>query len=145
MSEQNYANHRRFVPLFHFILGPLLLATFIGSIVNLARSRDDHERVLYCVTLIVALSFAGFLTALFARLFALRAQDRAIRAEENLRHFAMTGRLLDPRLSVLQIVALRFASDGELPVLAQRVADENMKPDAIKRAIKQWRADDYRV
>ena len=145
MSEQNYANHHRFVPLFHFILGPLLLAAFIGSIVNLALSRDDHERVLYCVTLIVALSFAGFLTALFARLFALRAQDRAIKAEENLRHFAITGRLLDARLSVLQIVALRFASDGELPVLAQRAADENMKPDAIKRAIKQWRADDYRV
>jgi hypothetical protein len=145
MSEQNYANHRRFVPLFHIILGPLLLAAFIGSIVNLALSHNDHERVLYCVTLIIVLSFAGFLTALFARLFALKAQDRAIRAEENLRHFAMTGRLLDRRLSALQIVALRFASDGEFPVLAQRAADENMKPDAIKRAIKQWRADDYRV
>ncbi len=85
------------------------------------------------------------MTALFARMFAAKAQDRAIRAEENLRHFAMTGKLLDARLNALQIVALRFASDGEFVPLAQRAAKENMKPDDIKRAIKQWKADDYRV
>lgn len=145
MPEQNYANHRRNVPLFHFVLLPLLLATFIGSVVNLAASSNDHARVIYCVALIVAFSFAACLTALFARIFALKAQDRAIRAEENLRHFAMTGKLLDPRLSAVQVVALRFAPDGEFPLLAQRAADENLKPDAIKRAIKQWRGDDYRA
>src|SRR5215471_249342 len=98
MPHQNYANHRRNVPLFHFVLLPLLLATFIGSIVNLTLSSNDHERILYCVALIVVVSFAACLTALFARIFALKAQDRAIRAEENLRHFAITGKLLDPRL-----------------------------------------------
>lgn len=145
MSDQNYANHRRNVPPYHFVLIPLLLAAFIGSIVNLTLSGNDHERVIYCGALIAVLSFAGCFTALFARIFALRAQDRAIRAEENLRHFAITGKLLDPRLSTLQIVALRFASDGEFPLLAKRAADEQMKPDAIKRAVKQWRADDYRA
>ena len=144
MAEQNYANHRRTVPLFHFVLMPLLLITFIGSIVNLTQSVGDHERI-YSAALIVVLSVAAILTALFARIFAVKAQDRAIRAEENLRHFAMTGKLLDARLSALQIVALRFASDGEFVALAQRAAKENMKPDDIKRAIKQWKADDYRV
>ncbi len=144
MAEQNYANHRRTVPMFHFVLLPLLMLTLIGSIVNLIQSLDDHER-LYSAALIVALSFAGILTALFARVFALKAQDRAIRAEENLRYFAMTGKLPDARLSALQIVALRFASDGEFVALAQKAAQESMKPGDIKRAVKNWRADDYRV
>jgi hypothetical protein len=85
------------------------------------------------------------LTSLFARIFALKAQDRAIRAEENLRHFAMTGKLLDSRLDTRQVVALRFAGDAEFPLLARRAAEEKMAPGAIKRAIKDWRADLYRV
>jgi len=144
MAEQNYANHPRYVPLFHFVVLPVLLLTLIGSIVNLTRSLGDHER-LYSAALIVALSFAGFLTAFFGRVFALKAQDRAIRAEENLRHFAMTGKLLDPRLGVPQIVALRFASDGEFVALAQKAAQDDMKAADIKRAVKYWRADNYRA
>jgi Family of unknown function (DUF6526) len=57
----------------------------------------------------------------------------------------ITGKLLDPRLTALQIVALRFAFDGEFAALAYRAAQENMRPDDIKRAVKQWKADDYRV
>ena len=144
MAEQNYANHTRLVPPFHYVLLPILLLTLIESIVNLIQSWGDHER-LYSAALIVALSFAGFLTAFFGRVFALKAQDRAIRAEENLRHFAMTGKLLDKRLSALQIVALRFASDGEFVTLAQKAALESMKPADIKQAVKNWRTDDYRV
>jgi hypothetical protein len=79
------------------------------------------------------------------RIYALKAQDRAIRAEENLRHFVLTGKLLDARLSIKQIVALRFASDAEFPALAATAADTNMAPDAIKQAIRNWRADLYRV
>jgi hypothetical protein len=144
MADQNYANHSRNVPLYHFVVLPLLLLTLIGSIVNLIQSFGDHER-LYSAALIVALSFAGFLTAFFGRVFALKAQDRAIRAEENLRHFVMTGKLLDPRLSALQIVALRFASDGEFVALAQKAAPDGMTPADIKRAVKNWRADEYRA
>jgi hypothetical protein len=83
--------------------------------------------------------------ALYARIFALKAQDRAIRAEENLRHFAMTGKLLDARLSVKQIVALRFASDGEFTTLAARAANDSLSPTAVKQSIKNWRADEDRV
>ena len=144
MAEQNFANHARTVPLYHFVLLPLLAVIFIGSLVNLYMSLGDHER-LYNASLLVALSFAACLMAIFARVFALKAQDRAIRAEENLRHLVMTGKLLDPRLSALQIVALRFASDGEFVALAQRAAKDGMKPADIKRAVQQWRADDYRA
>ena len=144
MAAQNLANHTRTIPLYHFVLLPLLLLTFIGSLVNLYMSFGDHER-LYNASLIVALSLASCLMGFFARIFALKAQDRAIRAEENLRHLAITGKLLDPRLSALQIVALRFASDGEFVVLAQRAAKDNMKPGDIKRAVQQWRADEYRA
>jgi L-cystine uptake protein TcyP (sodium:dicarboxylate symporter family) len=144
MDSQNYANHRRTVPIFHFVLLPLLLVTFIGSIVNLIHSLGDHER-LYNAALIVALSLAAILTALCARTFALKAQDRAIRAEENLRHFALTGKLLDARLTTLQIVALRFASDAEFVALSQRAAKDGTKPIDIKKEVKQWKQDDYRV
>jgi len=144
MPDQNYSNHRRTVPMFHYVLLPVLLLTIIGSIVNLVESWGKHERI-YSASLIVVLSVCGLLTALFARMFAVKAQDRAIRAEENLRHFAMTGKLLDARLTVQQIVGLRFASDGEFVALAQRAAVESLSQDAIKRAVKTWRPDTYRV
>ncbi len=142
--EQSYANHTQIVPGFHRLLLPVLGLTLIGACVNLYQSFGDHQR-LYSASLILVLAIALPLTALFARIFALKAQDRAIRAEENLRHFALTGKLLDPRLSVRQIVGLRFASDGEFVLLAQRAAEENLSADAIKRAVKQWRPDLYRV
>ena len=144
MQTQNYANHRRTVAPFHFFLLPVAFLTVIGAGVNLYLSLGDHER-LYSASLILVLAVLLAMAAVFGRVFALKAQDRAIRAEENLRHFAMTGKLLDPRLSALQVVALRFAGDGEFPTLARRAAEEQMAPDAIKQAIKDWRADLYRV
>jgi hypothetical protein len=144
MEAQNYSNHRRFVPLFHGVLFGILVLTLIGSVVNLYESWGDHQRI-YSASLILVLDFAALMLFFFCRIFALKAQDRAIRAEENLRHFAITGKLLDPGLSVRQIIALRFAPDAEFVALAQRAAAEQMDPDAIKRAVKQWRADTYRV
>jgi len=120
------------------------MLTCIGSLVNLWKSLGDHQR-LYSASLIVVLSFCALFIAGHARIYALKAQDRAIRAEENLRHFVLAGSLLDPRLGVKQIVALRFASDEEFVDLARRAAEENLEPDAIKRAIRNWRPDHYRV
>jgi len=144
MPAQSYENHVQLVTAYHRITLPLLLLTLIGSGVNLYLSWGDHERV-YSASLIVVLTVCLVLTAFFARVFALKAQDRAIRVEENLRHFAITGKLLDPRLSVKQIVGLRFASDEEFVALARKAAEENLTEDAIKRAVKNWRADTYRV
>jgi hypothetical protein len=144
MATQNYANHRQTVPLFQFVLFPILFLTLIGSIVNLVKSCGDHSR-LYSASLIVVLDIAALMLFAFCRIFALKAQDRAIRAEENLRHFVLAGKLLDPRLTIRQVIALRFASDGEFVALAKKAADEGTAPDDIKRSIKDWRADTYRV
>jgi hypothetical protein len=144
METQNYANHRRFVPLFHGVLLLIIVLTLIGSLVNLYESLGDHQRV-YSASLIVVLTVAVLMLFFFCRIFALKAQDRAIRAEENLRHFVMTGKLLDNRLSIGQVIALRFASDGEFLALAARAAQEGLSADAIKQAVKDWRADTYRV
>jgi hypothetical protein len=144
MSTQNYQNHTQLVTAFHKVTLPILLLTLIGSVVNLVLSWGDHQRI-YSASLIVVLTVCLVLTLFLARIFPLKAQDRAIRAEENLRHFAITGKLLDPRLSVKQIVALRFASDEEFVALSRKAADESLTPDAIKRAVKNWRADEYRV
>jgi len=119
MQEQNYANHRQFVPAYHVVLSGILLLTLSGSLVNLYKSWGDHER-LYSAALIVVLVVTSIMIALFCRIFSLKAQDRAIRAEENLRHYVLTGKLLDPRLGIRQIIALRFASDAEFAALAPR-------------------------
>jgi hypothetical protein len=144
MSTQNYGSHRQFVTAYHRVLLPILLLTLIGSFVNLWLSWDDHQRV-YSASLIAVLTLCLILLTAMARTFALKAQDRAIRAEENLRHYVLTGKLLDSRLQVGQIVGLRFASDGEFVGLATRAANESLSPDDIKKAIKTWRPDTYRA
>jgi len=144
MATQSYENHVQLVTGFHKVLLPIIFLTFIGSVVNLVESWGDHQRI-YSASLIVVMMVCLALTALFARMFALKAQDRAIRAEENLRHVVMTGKLLDPRLTVKQIIGLRFASDEEFVALARRAAEESLAQKDIKRAVKKWRADTYRV
>jgi hypothetical protein len=130
--------------MFHFFLFPLLVLTLIGSCVNLYCSWGDHHR-LYSASLIVVLTFCVLILMFLCRMFAVKAQDRAIRAEENLRHYVLTGKLLDPRLTIRQIIALRFASDDEFVSLAQEAVDKNLAADAIKQAVKKWRSDTYRV
>jgi hypothetical protein len=142
--QQSYKNHAQIVFLYHRVLTLVLLLILIGSIVNLNKSWGDSTRF-YSASLIVALTVAAMLLFVFVRTFPLKAQDRAIRAEEQLRHYVLAGKLLDRRLTMRQIVALRFASDAEFVTLAQRAADQSLSPDAIKRDVKQWRADTYRV
>ena len=140
---QNYSNHVRYHPPFHYFLTPLLLLNFIFAIVQLARFQD-LDRVVY---LVIA---AGLIViALLARTNALQAQNRIIRLEEQLRYARVLPAELASRasdFSIGQIVALRFASDAELPELVQQTLDGKFaKPDDIKRAVKNWRADDLRV
>ncbi len=144
MSEQNYKNHRRLVPGFHFALFFATMAGLIGSCVNLYKSMKDPQGH-YSAALVTLIFLCLLGVFWYLRIFALKAQDRAIRAEENLRHFAMTGALLDPRLTTRQVIGLRFAGDDEFVELAKKAAEDGMSEDAIKRAVKSWRADDYRV
>jgi hypothetical protein len=130
--------------MYHFVLFFLIVATLIGSVVNLWMSLGNPDR-LYSASLIVVLAFVALLQFFFSRTFPLKAQDRAIRAEENLRHFVKTGKLLDSRLTLRQIIGLRFAPDEEFVALAKRAADEGMSEEDIKKAVKNWRADYDRV
>jgi hypothetical protein len=144
MPEQSYKNHAKFVPMFHGVLFALIVIAFLGSLVNLYRHiGDDHGRTQ--VALFAIITFAMLLLSFFARIFAMKVQDRAIRAEENLRHFALTGKLLDHRLNIKQIVGLRFASDGEFVELARKAADEGLSMDEIKKSVKHWRPDHDRA
>ena len=142
MKNQTYSNHRRFVPLFHFVTMPVLLLLLIGSVENLVKSSHDN---LYSASLIVLISVILILSTLFGRMFALKAQDRAIVAEEKFRHYVLTQKPLPTELSVRQIIGLRFASDQEFPALAQRALKENLSEEKIKKEIKNWKADSYRV
>ena len=141
---QSYANHGQVIPAYHILTFGLLAVTLIGSCVNLYQSLGDRSR-LYSASLLVALTFATMMLFFFARIFALKAQDRAIRAEEQLRHYVLAGKLLDSRLTMRQIIGLRFASNDEFVALAQRAADQGLSEDAIKKAVKTWRADTYRA
>ena len=142
MAQQNYSNHRRFVPLFHFVtlLGSLFL--FIGSIVNLVKSSPDN---FYSAALLVMTSLLLMFTAFYARVFSLKAQDRAIRAEENFRYFLLTKEAMPKELTTRQIIGLRFASDDEFVGLVERAIKEKMSENDIKKAIKNWRGDPYRA
>lgn len=143
MDTQNFKNHGRLVPGFHYVAFSLLLAVLIGSIVMLFKDcgREDY----FDAVLIVALTIATILVAWFTRVFSLKAQDRAIRAEENFRCYLATGKQLDSRLKMAQIIALRFAGDDEYVALSKRAADENLSAKDIKMSIKNWKADNYRV
>jgi hypothetical protein len=142
MKTQDFSNHSRLVAGWHGITFFALLALLIGSFINLAHAAPEN---LYSASLICLVAvILGFFFA-YTRIFALKAQDRAIRAEENIRHFALTGKLLSASLRINQIIALRFASDEEFVALAQKAADEKLSGKNIKMAIQNWRADYYRV
>jgi hypothetical protein len=141
---QNYENHTRWHVPFHFVLSPLSLIAFIAAIVNLIGAIRAGSGVLSGFVLLL-MAIILLMMGLITRFYATRNQDRVIRMEENFRHHLLTGKVLDPRISMGQIVALRFASNEEFPGLAAKAAESGMAPAEIKKAIKNWRADHQRV
>ncbi len=142
MKEQNFKNHHKMVPGFHYVVLPTLLLLIIGAAINFFTSSEEDclPAGLILISLIVIMLLASFV-----RSFALRAQDRAIRAEENFRYYILTGKPFPSGLSIHQIIALRFASDDEFVALAQRALDEKLSNKQIKAAISLWRPDYYRA
>jgi hypothetical protein len=144
MSEQNFKNHAKFVPLYHFFALPVLLINFGVQLywwIKLGFIPLHFFPVLVAAAL--------FLGVLYGRLFALAVQDRLIRLEEKLRYERVLPEELRWRadeLTVDQFVSLRFASDDELPQLMQKVLDEKLtKRKAIKAQIKNWKPDYLRA
>lgn len=140
-SGQNFKNHLRWNPLHHFVAYGLVLVFGVSSIVYANSSAENFiAGMLFGFT-----AFIFIIVLLSSRVMALKAQDRAIRAEESLRHFILSGKPISKDLRLGQIIALRFAPDEELLELAKRAEAENLKSTEIKKAIKNWRGDYYRV
>ena len=130
------------VPGFHYVTF-LGIFTLLGGAINYFMHSTPENK--YLASLLILASVVFILVAWYTRSFPLKAQDRAIYAEENLRYFSKTNQLLPKSLSVLQVVALRFASEEEFVALVERAAKENLSPKEIKQAIQNWKADYYRV
>jgi Family of unknown function (DUF6526) len=141
-KPQTFANHSRRDPLFHFFTVPVFLLAVIAAIVHFIWHPGWHSAVFFL------LSVAALIAVFKLRLYALRVQDRVIRLEERLRLATLLPEPLRSRMSELtedQLIALRFASDGELPKLTERALQEKLSRADIKKAIQVWRPDYWRV
>jgi hypothetical protein len=141
-SEQSAKNHTRWDPLFHFFAIPVLVLTLLAAIVNAVRNPGLASA--WNIVFIAAVA----VTALKARLYALKVQDRVIRLEERLRLAALVKEPLRARIDELtesQLVALRFASDSEVPTLFEMTLNRKLGRPDIKTAIQHWRPDYFRV
>lgn len=142
-QAQDFAHHTRWVPAYHFVAGPILLVNAGWAIYGLFGGLSFQA----ILNLLVAIALVMVLV--FARVFALRAQDRVIRLEMRLRMRELLPANLQGRINDFtpaQMVGLRFASDAELPELARKVLDENLTtPTPIKKLITDWQGDYHRV
>jgi len=139
---QNLANHARFDPLFHFFALPVVMLTVIVAVVHFVQRRN-----LFSAWLVVFV-IAMVIVTLRARMYALKVQDRLIRLEERERIAGLISEPLRARIGELtegQLIGLRFASDGEIPGLVKETLDKKLSRADIKRAIKNWRPDYFRV
>ena len=142
-TTQSFSNHTRWHTPFHFVLFPVFFIHFAWCVWQITKSLTlEHAEQLL-------LSFGFLVMVLLVRTNPLKAQDRVIRLEEQLRYQRLLPADLAARASALPvgfIVAMRFASDGELADIAQRAVDGGFaKPKDLKEAIKNWRGDYYRV
>ena len=144
MQEQNFKNHTRMVTGFHYVLGGIIIVTLILSFINLYQVFQNGQGILTSI-IIILLTISVLLAAFYARSFSLKAQNRAIRAEENFRHYVLSGKPLDSSLKMEQIIALRFASDAELLSITQKAVSENLRNNDIKQLIQHWKTDNQRV
>ncbi|HSY58095.1 MAG TPA: DUF6526 family protein [Terriglobales bacterium] len=140
---QSFANHTKIVPPFHFVVLGIFTINLGWSIYRIAHAFSAES----VISLLLAIAF--ILAALYGRLFALTVQDRVIRLEMRLRMMQLLPadlRTRIPEFTVSQLVALRFASDGELPALARKVLDEKLTDrKTIKQMIQNWEPDFLRA
>jgi hypothetical protein len=139
---QTFANHTRWDPLFHFLALPIFVIALGVGIVHFIWHPSLHTGAFF------VLSVAALVAVIKSRLSAIKVQDRVIRLEERLRLGFLLSEPLRSRIPELtegQLVALRFASDAEVPKLAERALSEKLSPADIKKAIQNWRPDYWRV
>jgi hypothetical protein len=141
-TEQTKSNHVRLDPSFHFFLLPVTFLVIVWSVIHAFR----HLSTVSAALLLLAVLLLW--TALKARSYALRVQDRVIRLEERLRLALLLPAPIHiriPELTESQLVALRFACDAEVPDLTARALSERLTSKQIKEAIRTWRPDYFRI
>jgi cellulose synthase/poly-beta-1,6-N-acetylglucosamine synthase-like glycosyltransferase len=148
-APQTFASHTRFDPAFHFFIIPVFVLGVIFSLIHFfAHLGHSDFRDNFHAILLILLSLALLTWVFKTRLYAVKVQDRVIRLEERLRLTQLLPEPLRSRIPELtegQLIALRFASDAELPKLAERALNEKLTRKQIKQEIKNWRPDYWRV
>jgi hypothetical protein len=141
-KEQNFLNHTHYVPLYHYLTFTVMIVLIVGATYNLFTGKQENALInslfLLLVLTVISVSFHN-------RSFALKVQDRAIRAEESLRYYVLTGKRLDQSITIHQLIALRFAEDDEFVKLVEETIKEHLTPLQIKKRIINWRPDHYRA
>lgn len=128
----------------HFVALPLILIALTASIVHLIGTLRENTSSLLA-WIVVGLALGLLLVALRMRVYATKTQDRIVRVEESFRYYRLTGREMDRRLNVSQIIALRNAGDKEFPSMCSRAAEENWDAKRIRSSIKNYRPDTMRI
>lgn len=144
-APQSFKNHARIDPSMHLFIVPILAINIGVSIYVAIHYRHEAP---YLGHWTILLSLALFVLAVRSRSNDLKTQDRVIRLEERLRLAALLPadqHSYIPELTTPQLIALRFASDEELPALVHLTLTQNLEPKDIKQRITNWRADDHRV
>jgi hypothetical protein len=139
---QSVSRHTRWDPIYHFFVLPVFAISLLGSIVLLVMRPGLHT------AWFLIFMIAELILIFKVRMYPLKVQDRVIRLEERLRLMTVQEPALHPRIGELteaQLIALRFASDAELPALATRALNEKLAGAEIKKAIRDWRPDEWRV
>jgi hypothetical protein len=148
-KPQTFANHTRWDPIYHFFVIPVFVLALLLTLVHFfAHITQGDMRDHIHSFLLILLATALLIMALKERMYALKVQDRVIRLEEQLRLMRLLPEPLRSRIPELtegQLCALRFASDAELPKLAERALNEKLSRADIKKAIQNWRPDYWRV
>lgn len=141
-KEQNFLNHTHYVPLYHYLTFTVMAVLIVGATYNLFTGKQESFLInflfLLLVLTVISVSFHN-------RSFALKVQDRAIKAEESLRYYILTGKRLDQSITIHQLIALRFAEDDEFVKLVEETIKDNLTPLQIKKRIINWRPDYYRA
>ncbi|MBP6334004.1 MAG: hypothetical protein KA444_00930 [Bacteroidia bacterium] len=144
MKKQNYSNHRRINWLFYGFFLSLLMINLIVSF-NFFNIALESGSNLYPSALLLTSSLAVLMMFVFLRYFCIKLQERIIRSEENLRHFILTGKPLDSRIRIQQILGLRYAPDSEFVDLAKDSAERQTTESEIKKSISRWRGDYHKI
>lgn len=145
METQNYKNHIHYYTAHHFVFYPVVILLFIACIIGLCITEEQH--LLWTVLAALTVTI-GWLSFMVRQHYALGNQNRIARLELRFRYYVVTHKRfeeIEQKLSLSQILALRFASDEELEELTEKIIREKLSPDAIKRSVKHWTPDYMRL